>query len=549
MDISPITGKRKERDTDSLDQNKVARVGEYSMRGFLGTPSAAAQEPVIDELVYLNGIMGLKKDEDNPFKKDMLAQLKELSNQLLTIAKTEKETEQAMLIKFQQIKDEFDAAFNSALENAITTLNLTEQTAEAEEAERMMSEEDKLQRARQARNNFLENMRNITDRMTMELTVGQQAEMFQYIEEQIKKRLEKEHNLRKEQEPNHLARLSEVSSIALSYTLQQLSVTVTNVYNTGPKLATQIIATITAGTMIYNYLPEGIRYQFTVIPYFGPIFKIMNIINPHAVLVQNSVATVTTIFYLLRNAGMDHTESVAALGAMTRETIGFCAEEMKRYICNTTTMARANLQNIGANLETAATTVLSNIANRLGDLLTSEYQEQVTFLEDSQVSLDSLGNSTVVRSTVASPREVQINASINTASSQETLKSVEILLDTQVTDGGIDLSGMAIPSTIVDDRFTIIASPVQVANVAMPVAEVEQYFESQETADSSLTSDSSDLFAPWFWGRGGRRIKKSRRQIKNKITKRKRKGKKARTTKKGRKQYRTLKRYNPKMRR
>lgn len=550
--MEKTTGKRKERDTESLDQNKGARRDEYTMPGQLGSPTAAAHT----ENVHLDGIVGLdnktssirQDNKTSSIRQDILAQLNALGTQIRTVAQTERDTVTDMTSKFNQLKEEFDAAFETALDNAITTLNLSEQTAQAEEAERMMSEEAKLQRARQARHNFLENMKNITDRMTMELTVGQQAAMFQYIETQIQKRLEKEHETRKEQEPNQLARLSEVSSIALSYTLQQLSVTITNVYNTGPKLATQLIAVLTSAAMVYNYLPETMRGLYESIPYFGPIFVIMNKINPEAVLVQNSIATVTTIFYLLRNAGMDQTESIAALGAMTREAIGLCAREGTRLVCNAASMAAANTAMIGSQLQTASQAVLSKIADRLGYLLTSEYQQQETFVEDSQPSFSSLNNNTV-----ASARDVSINASINTEATRLSIQSTGLMLDTPVTEGGIDFVGTAIPATVVDDRINIVASPIETADTAMPVAEVEQYFDSQETAHSDmsdLSTDSSGIFAPWFWPtRGGKRMKRSRRNMKSKRTRKGRKGRKKHFTKKGRKHHRTLKRYRAKMRR
>lgn len=495
-----------------------------------------------DETYQPNKKITLDKTTIDEDKNKVLQQLSEIGKQLLSISKKDKETEEEMRSKFEEIKTQFDTAFNSALENAITTLNLSEQTTQIEEAERMMTEEDKLQRAREARNIFLTRMKNITDRMTTELTVDEQTKLFEYIEKQMKTKLEHEYEIRQAKEPNQLSRLAEVSSIVVSYALEQFSIVVTNVYNKGPEISTQIIAILTATAMIYNYLPINIRGEFTKIAYLGPLFEMMNVINPDILVVQNSIATVTTIFYLLRNAGMDQTETIRALGSMAIEVTALCIKTTGRFICNTSNIAIDNLQQIGTKLQTASINVLSNISNRLGHLLTQEYHEQETFLEDSQPSFNSLNNK------MGSTKDPSINTS---AASQKSIESVASMLDTPVTEGGIDLAGTAIPSTIVDDRFNIIASQIELAESSMPVAEVELYFDSQETAHSSiseLSNDSSRMFAPWFWSRGGKRMKRSRRNMKLKKTKNRRKGRKNRLTKKGRKHCKTLKRYKFKMR-
>jgi hypothetical protein len=163
--------------------------------------------------------------------------------------------------------------------------------------------------------------------MSSELTYGEQSRMFRIIIEALNERLNNYDVIRATQnETNHLERLSEIALIAYGWAMTQLSVTITNIYETAPQVTKKLIALITSIGMIYNYLPENIRSPLVNVPYFGNIFSLLNVLNNDALLIQNSAATIISIFYLLRNSGIDVTGSVEALRTMATITSASCAK-------------------------------------------------------------------------------------------------------------------------------------------------------------------------------------------------------------------------------
>jgi hypothetical protein len=363
--------------------------------------------------------------------------------------------------------------------------------------------------------------------------------MYEHILKQMIRGLDQAKTELDTQDSNHLARLSELASIMSSFALQQLSVTLTNIYETSPEATTKLIAVLLASGMLYNYLPESLRLPFQSMPYFGELFNIINRANPELLLIQNSAATVTTIFYLLKNLGIDTTEAIASLGSMASAAAVYCTRQTGKFVCSVTSSSITGLQN-------GAIRVSDLLLEILGQLLTSEYNNTNLMIEDTQVTLSSQQQS---------------------ALSMPSLQSVRELTDVPINEGGIDIAGAANPPDVVGMRFDaivqgepsnpVIATPIIVASNPIQVAETEQYFSdslgSEGTSVSDITTNSRSGIPHWLFGsisRGGKKNRKSRRHIPQLRKSRKgRKGRKGRITKKGRKSYKTLKRYRGKMRR
>lgn len=457
-------------------------------------------------------------------------QLKRLGTDIANIADETRDTTTVMNDAFMKLQEDFNIAFADAFNKAKAEIELKRQQRETSEAMAMQQQEELVQLARDLKRTFFKDMQQITDRMTTELTIGQQALMYTEIMTKITKALEMAHTETQPTEPDHIARLSELSSVMVSYAVQQLSVTLSNIYAKGPDIIVKSSAMLIASGMLYNYIPVGARIPLEGIPYFGDLFRLINMANPELLMIQNSAATVTTIFYLLKNMGIDTSESLQQLGTMTRETANICSKTTGKYVCSVTGNMVSGLQN-GAKI------VSDFIIDKLGNILTSEYNRDI-LITDSQESVEtSITNMS------------QSNRSLSS------LKSISSLLDTNIDKGGIDIAGVAIPSNVVEERFDaivtgdqsnpVIANEIEVANAPVPVAEVEQYFNSQESNMSELTEGSnSEGWLYWLYRNnsiGGKKMRKSKRAMKKIRSRRKKNGRKRHTTKKGRKHYKTLK--------
>jgi hypothetical protein len=354
-------------------------------------------------------------------------------------------------------------------------------------------------------------------------------------------------------EPNSGILLMELASIIYNFALEQLAVTISNIYEATPQITRQLMSLITASAMVFNYMPDNIRTQYTAIPYFGPLFSIMNHVNPQAVQLQNSAAVVTTIYYLLRNAGIDTSDAIASLGSTAQQLITNCSIQMGRFVC------------VGTGLvANSITSVVDIIADRLGDVLTQNYNN-LTLL-DSQ---GSLAESTNTVSSISSQRTVNTLQTPDSDKTALTIQSIDSLLNTPIANGGIDFTNN-IEGQIVEQRLNAIASgnesnpiinaPVQELNSVISEESFQQ--PSQSYPSQSLTEitqsdmESQENWSYWLYGHpnpneneptlGG---KKSRRYKKTKkgVTKKNKNMKKGKINSKKlfkRKSKKTLKRKN-----
>jgi hypothetical protein len=414
----------------------------------------------------------------------------------------------------------FDTAKNEAQQRQIVL-----QEQQSQETTTMTINDEETRRERQ-KQQFFDSLNPLVNRISSELTLGEQARVLG-MSLQILNNCLHDYDLSirtaNQLEPNYYALLSEIRSIVYTWASTQLAVTITNVYSAAPQLTKKLMAIITSVGIIYNYLPGALRNVLVGVPFLGNLFSLMNHFNRDDVmLVQTSAATVTSIYYLLRNSGMDPTDSIGALTTMAAATSQYCAKTTGEFVCRNVTGAIERIRESTGN-------VVNAISNRLGDIMTEDYadfsfgdssyeSQQSNILSQNSLSSQSSSSS---QSSISSRRSVNSNKSQNSAVSEQSMEIVESLLNTPVSEGGINISGN-MSYDIIEERFTpilqgivtapILANPIQMveASEAIPVA---------ETLSSNDSVDSSEEggWAIWLYGRshsGGRRFRKSRRQRK-----------------------------------
>lgn len=477
-------------------------------------------------------------EEFNPTEMELQQQLEIFGNNIALLSEAEAMPSEEALRRFEELQTQFNVIFKQAFDETMKEVAIRQQKKEIATTTEMAAME--AEQIQELRKNFLRKLQVISTNMAEELTYGQQVKMYEYIVNIMNRSLDSYRETNSD-EPNHLARLAELSSIIYIYTLSQLSIILSNIYQKGPEIIQQIIAIIGASGLAYNYLPPNIRGSFESIRIFGPLFQMMNTVNPQALLVQHSATSVVSIFYLLKNAGIDTSPTIRYLANMTKEvattavasaasalvdTTSSCVYQGKRLVCS------------GAQI------VIGGIADRLGTLLTSEYQD-INYVTESQASdVSSSSISSISSKSMSSRRSVDVNSIPSSEQSRQSLansKGVIELFTIPEEDGGIDLSG--INEELVDSRFRAIQSLVT-GEAVSPVANNSQ------TSVLSGISDLSDDTVPWhvwLFGPktkpiGGKRNKKSRRHIKLRKSRRFKKGKRH-MTKKGKRHNRTVKRY------
>lgn len=477
-----------------------------------------------------------------PDNRDLISELSQLGQNLSLVSDASRVPETEISENFLAIQQEINDAFQEAFNQAQLVRRQNEQQRVASEMAQMGEQErDQFELLRQ---DFLQRLQPLTQRMSEQLTYGEQSQMFNIIINSIDTRLN-ENNFNNS-EPNVAALLIELATITYNFALEQLAVTLSNVYQATPDLIRQLTSLIAASGMAYNYLPEGVRSNFIIIPYFGPLFRIMNRINPLARNIQNSAAAVTTIYYLLRNAGIDTTSSIELLGSSAVQLATDCAIQSGRLICQ------------GAGLlQDTASSIIDRIASRIGDVLTSEYQDIQFKIEESYES------SSTVRS-ISSQKTVDTLQTQNSAKSMATVQSISQLLETPAAGGGISLGEM--DGQIVQKRLQAIAQNnpeilpditeeisldinTQPPSISLPGSQSQDESVLTSATDVSNLSDDTEEMHWSFWlfgpsNSGGKRLRKSRRAVSKRKT-RKGKGKKSRkgkkTVKKGKKVRKTLK--------
>lgn len=422
-----------------------------------------------------------------PNRPNLLEGLRQLGSNLALVSSENRIPSVQVSENFGNLQRELNEALEAAFSEAQTIVAQNEERQRAEERNAMAEAEYSHHQLLQQ--SFLQRLQPLTLKMSQQLTYGEQAQMFEVILTSINNRLNE--NTYNQSEPNKVILLMELASITYNFALEQLAVTLSNIYQATPQISTQLISLITASAMIFNYLPEMVRTQYVAIPYLGPLFTLMNRVNPVAVRLQNSAAIVTTIYYLLRNAGIDTTDSIAAIGSSAQELISTCSIEVGRFVCS------------GAGLvSNSVTSIVNTLSTRLGQVLTQNYNEsqlsqasQASVYESSQDSQSSISS---ISTSISSQRSVNLSEMQNSNRSEVTTKiiqNVQMLLDTPVSEGGININPNIIPGEIVEQRLNAIS----VEDTSNPIIAAEP--EQPDSVASDITGSESQLnWSAWLFG-------------------------------------------------
>lgn len=484
---------------------------------------------------------------------EIIPLLSQLGSNFIRVAESRGVSPEQTSREFALIQNELNTALISAFEEQQRQI----QQRQLDESSAMEVQED-ISRRGLPKVYFFDRLKPLTDRVS-ELTCGEQALMF---ETTLKVLNDCIHNYElsvktaNQIEPNYYARLSEIRSILYSWALTQLSMIIANIYETYPEITKKLISIIASVCAIYNYLPGNVRNLLINIPYLGGLFSLLNGVNSEALIIQNAAATVTSIYYLLRNAGIISTEAIMTLKRMA-------IEAAKSRTMNVSDSVSRNLSEAINKISDSTTIILDKIGSKLGDILTTEYND---FSFGDHNEFQASQETDISTTSIRSAHTVNTNSQ-NSVRSQQSVEIVESLLNTPVIDGGIDLAG-DIPQDILEERFTpileglpidpviegivtepITANPMEMTVAAIDAMPVLERVDSVGTV-SSLGSNSSTGESGWnIWlfgrsHRGGRRFRKSRRHRKNKKTRKgKRNNHRRRLTYKRRRIHRKSRKY------
>ena len=485
----------------------------------------------------------------------ILDKLKSLGTQIQETAIVDRSTVDDVRSRYNIIKQQLEAEFDNIITITEQQVSINQQEREIQEREGMGGQE--YIQYQDLRQDFLSKLDKITNNISKQLTYGEQVEIYNAVLIRLNDILVTGHPKLRD-EPDQFNRLRNLTTVITNWAMDQITITLTNIYTSSPTITRQFIAILSATTMIYNYLPSGLRSAFVNIPYFGPLFNILNTLNPQTVIVQNTFATVTSIYYLLRNAGIETQQTIDALHDSVTNISRACGKQMGQFICT-------NVSSAYNGLQSGFTNIIEALGERLGDILAIQYQNlnDMNF-DETQSSLEGSQNTnfsdiTGFNNSIASRRSVNVNnlpESVISRTSQVSVQSVNQLLRTPIEEGGIDVGNM-IPEQIVNERMNeminvivdqqpvpnnpIIASPIQQADstTVSRVIEMDNYSSSSESQSSISSVSAQESWFYWLFGtfgRGGRKRKqrKSRKtKRKYKISKRKSKSnKKSRKTRK-----------------
>lgn len=431
-------------------------------------------------------------------RQNLLEGLRQLGSNLALVSSESRIPQGQVSANFNQLQEEINQALEAAFSEAQVIVAQNEERQRAEEGQ-AMAEADREQNV-QLQQRFLQRLQPLTERMSQQLTYGEQAQMFEFILNSINNRINETISNRG---PSTTVILIGLANASYSFALELLGLTLSNIYEATPQITTQLISLITASAMVFNYLPEMVRSQYVAIPYLGPLFSLMNNVNPVAVRVQNSAAIVTTVYFLLRNAGIDTTDAIASIGSSARQLVTSCSMEIGRFVCSGTGIVTEN-----------ATSIINTLAARLRDVLAQRYTEnQSSASESSQSSQGSLSSMNSTAS-MSSRRTVDISETQNSSSTIATIQSVRMLLDTPVSEGGVDINPTNTPGELVEERLNALATE----DDSNPIIAAEP--EQQESVSSDITGSESQIhWSTWLYGKsssGGRIRKRSRHYKKTK---------------------------------
>jgi hypothetical protein len=412
-------------------------------------------------------------------RQNLLQGLRQLGSNLALVSSESRIPQGQVSENFINLQRELNSALEAAFSEAQSIVAQNEERQRAEEGE-AMAEADREQNL-QLQQRFLQRLQPLTERMSQQLTYGEQAQMFEFILTSINSRISETISNRG---PSTTVILIGLANASYNLALELLGITISNIYQATPQITTQMVSLITASAMIFNYLPEMVRRQYTAIPYLGPLFSLMNSVNPVAVRVQNSAAIVTTVYFLLRNAGIDTTDAIANIGSSARELVTSCSMEIGRLVCSGTGIISEH-----------ATSIMNSLAGRLGNILTQRYNETHDSASESSQSSQSSQSSMSSTASMSSRRTVDISETQHSDNTMATIQSVRMLLDTPVSEGGISINSNNIPGEVVEERLNAIASEDE-SNPIIAEAPLEE-----SLASDISGSESQHHWSYWLFGK------------------------------------------------
>ena len=505
---------------------------------------------------------------------------------------TEEEAEE----QYKALQSRFELAIREQIDqtkqqiqkkqSAISATNLAKmQRAEAEELQKRT-------------NAFLSKMVELSARADLDLTPGQSEALRRNMINYMITAFAEAQGLGQEGDPNQLARFSELASIMYSCASSFISSSISIAYEQGPEKIRQLMALITAIGMAYNYVPEGGRSALTSIPTFGPLFALMNKINPQMLALQNAAFTSTGMYYMLRNAGMPLDETLSSVKEFTQATATICGRSGKEVACVVGEAAKKGVtestNRISATLSKGANKIMDSVGGVLSQLVVMIHPSMIPTTRGDSQEMSSQGSisihSTSTQLSLSSMRSVgSLFGSYDADAPQEILDQ-----------GIISLAGTSEPENITEQRFVALNDAVsnpanpgpiiigEVAPIAIAVSAVAADPEmnvvgSQDTDLSDLSTDERASWYGWLFGhdvgvevgtglepgasvtnrttegveilsrvpstggRGGKRKSKRHKNV-NQTKRIKRRLRRGRLTKKGKRHYKTLKRYKAKRR-
>jgi hypothetical protein len=494
---------------------------------------------------------------------DIIRELTNLGEEITTFFNSNSETLDAPREQYEGIKNNVLQVLENVFSQHQTDLARLRQEREANNLQMIAEENTRM--LQELRQGFLTNIQQVTNDLTTELTIQEQSTLYKEILDFIHNKQSDAAYIRELQnEPDHLNRFAEIINIAYNLLLEQISLSISNIIVNSPEKIKQITAILASMLMLYSYQPVEVRTLYNNIPYFGSLFQTMNQTNNILRATTNSAGTVTTIYYLLRNSGINVDEGIGLVRSMISQSASSLLERTPSMASTTAAMASttaamasttAAMASRTANVTISVTGSVLNslgrqLSNKIGTILTSEYNDmEIPF--DSQ----STENTNIVSN--------RSSRSYNTATSRSTAasyKSIQELLETPIEEGGIN--GLITVTetldetekTIIDDRFNAIIDGNNTNPVLQGITEEGNIdtaspppYSSQNSNISEL-SDESVSWQLWLYGKdnsfsGGRRRRRIRcfsRRVKRVSRKMRRRGRK---TRKGKRRYKTLKKH------
>jgi hypothetical protein len=416
-----------------------------------------------------------------PDTPNLLEVLRDFGSNLALVSRESRIPSEQVSTNFNRLQQQINQALEDAFREAQIIAAQSEEAQRQEENAAMTEAEN--DHRRQIEQRFLQRLQPLFQDIREQLTIGQQVQLFDETINTFNSIINNVRNRENDSNPGHISTIIALAIVTNNFVLELLTVIISNIYQSTPQITTQLIAIISASGMIYNYLPENIRGQFARLPYIGSIFTIMNYVNPVTIRVQNSTAVVTSIYYLLRNAGIDADRSLA--------TIGSTAQELARQI-------RSLVASSVGSITNSATSLMNTLATRLRELLTQTYNISNSYSSDSsqmsQSSLDSLQTS------ISSKRSVNVSETQISNNTEVSVQNVIALLNTPVSEGGIDIDPNNIPNEIVEERLLALASLASEDAQSNPL--IPEDTEVSESVSSDITgSDSQEHWSVWLYGR------------------------------------------------